>query len=100
MAAKESDRYTRSIRKAVVIRKTGNKAMNHDIGTYNLSHTYDSLLLSADQDQWSDEDNILMMPRTNLVSSHSPEVTAWRRYSAKRHTYDICTFVTRRKSVL
>ena len=48
MVAGESDRLTQWIREAVVIRKTGNKAINRDIGTYNLSHTYDSLLLSAE----------------------------------------------------
>ena len=39
VVAKESDHFTQWIREAVVIRKTGNKAMNRDIGTYNLSHT-------------------------------------------------------------
>jgi hypothetical protein len=48
VVAGESDHFTRWIREAVAIRKTGNKAgnkaVNRDIGTYNLSHTYDSLL--------------------------------------------------------
>ena len=48
VVAKESDRFTRWILESVVIRKTGNKAMNRDIGTNNLSHTYDSLLVSAE----------------------------------------------------
>ena len=49
VVAEESDRFTRWIREAVTIRRTGHKAMNRDdIGTYNLSHTYDSLLVSAE----------------------------------------------------
>ena len=36
VVAKESDRFTRWFREAVVTRKTGKKAINRDIGTYNL----------------------------------------------------------------
>ena len=48
VVAKESDCFTRWIQEAVVITKTGNKAMNCDIGTNNFSHAYDSSFLSAE----------------------------------------------------
>ena len=45
MVTKASVHFIRWIREAVIIRKTGSKAMSRDIRTYNLSHTYDSLVI-------------------------------------------------------
>ena len=47
VVTKESDRLSRWIREAIEIRKTGNKAMNRDMGTYSLSYLYDKFLIST-----------------------------------------------------
>ena len=41
---KDSCRFTRWIREAIWIRKRGDKTINRDEGTYNLSHVYNQLL--------------------------------------------------------
>ena len=41
---RESDRFTRWIKEAVHIRKEGQRAMNRDEGSYQLSHVYDRFL--------------------------------------------------------
>ena len=41
---RESDRPTRWIKEAVHIRKEGQRAMNRDKGSYQLSHAYDHFL--------------------------------------------------------
>jgi len=43
---RESERFTRWIKDAVHIRK-GQQAMNHDEGSYQLSHAYDRFLDTA-----------------------------------------------------
>jgi hypothetical protein len=69
----ENDRHARWIREAVAIRRTGSRAMNRDVGTYNLSHTYDSLLLSA-------------VPRFTSGSAKSTSMVRRRQQSLpKRH---------------
>ena len=44
---RESDRSTRWIKEAVHIRKEGQRSMNRDEGSYQLSHTYDRFLGST-----------------------------------------------------
>jgi len=44
---REPERFTRWIKEAVHIRKEGQQAMNHDEGSYQLSHAYDRFLDTA-----------------------------------------------------
>jgi len=44
---REPERLTRWIKEAVHIRKEGQQAMNHDEGSYQLSHAYDRFLDTA-----------------------------------------------------
>jgi len=44
---RESDRGTRWIKEAVLIRKEGQSSMNRDEGSYTLSHTYDRFLATS-----------------------------------------------------
>ena len=47
MIDREPERFTRWIKEAVHIRKEGQQAMNHDEGSYQLSHVYDRFLDTA-----------------------------------------------------
>jgi len=44
---KEPERFTKWIKEAIHIRKEGQQAMNHDEGSYQLSHAYDHFLDTA-----------------------------------------------------
>ena len=61
---REPDRLISLINEAIHIRKEGSQAMNHDEGSYQLSHAYDRFLSTSSSSSHHD-----IMSRTGRTSA-------------------------------